>query len=50
MIHAPADFSLSCSSATALWDPNILRLNLLTPGCSMAPNCLWMKVLWLEVL
>lgn len=48
MIQTPADFSLSCSMATALWLPNMRRENLLTPGCSMAPNCLWMNVDWLE--
>lgn len=46
MIQNPADFTRSCSRSTAFSLPNILRENLLTPGWSMAPSCLWMNPAW----
>lgn len=46
IIQNPADLTRSCSRSTAFSLPNILRENLLTPGCSIAPNCLCMKPAW----
>lgn len=46
MIQNPADLTRSCSLSTAFSLPNILRENLLTPGCSIAPNCLCMNPAW----
>lgn len=46
IIQNPADLTRSCSRSTAFSLPNILRENLLTPGCSIAPNCLCMNPAW----